>query len=151
VSGPEVLAVVVMVGMAWVALQGVVSLFRRHSLDARRPGLLVERMRRHERTELPPRLTALQGEVAQALAGPTGASTALGSHLFELGAMAPVPVDVAPPPTARRGAWLSAQLARLEAAYRISEPAPSTAPPPTASLPARTPWRAGQSRGATPP
>lgn len=114
----EVAAVVVLVVAVVATFQAVVVLFRRHSLDARRPGPLIERLRRREHSDVPPRLETLKLQVADAITGPPQGARAMQESLSGLAAEAPHPVSIAGPGEARRRArWLSDQLATLEAAY----------------------------------
>lgn len=117
----ELVAVLVLVVAAVASFQAVVVLFRHHSLDARRPGPLIERIRRRQYRDLPPRLEALELEVAEAITGPVTSARSMHESLSRLAAEAPHPVRIEGPGDSRRRAgWLSAQLTALEMAYEMA-------------------------------
>lgn len=102
-----------------VSLQGVVVLLRRHTVDARRPGPLIERRRRARRGTVPPRLDVLEIMTAEALGGTSLVVDQMYQHLEDLARHAPRRAAVTPPGGARdRSQWMHDQLRELESAYR---------------------------------
>lgn len=111
------------VGVVCVALslQAMVMLLRRHTVDARRAGPLVERRRRMRSGTVPPRLDTLEVMTSETLGGTALIARQMWAHLADLGEHAREPVDIAPPAGAReRAEWMDDQLTRLESAYRES-------------------------------
>lgn len=102
-----------------VSLQAVVVLLRRHTVDARRPGPLIERRHRAGRGALPPRLDVLEIMTGETLGGAALVADQMWAHLDDLATHAPRAVTVAPPGRARdRARWMHDQLTALESAYR---------------------------------
>jgi hypothetical protein len=105
-----------------LGLHGVVVLLRRHAIDARRAGPLVQRRRRRPGGYLPARLDLLELMIGDALGGAPSVFENLAGHLAELGADAPEPVTRRPVgPANRRAQWLDAELTMLAEAYDLQQ------------------------------
>ena len=106
--------------------QAMIVILRRHSIDVRRPGPLVERLSNEMSPHAPPELEVIQRVVADSLSSGGYARERLWPLLAELADAAPHPTarPVFPPTSGDRRAWLSEQLDAIDAGYRWRQDGP---------------------------